>query len=286
MTPQLNQLADSETLTFELDLPEPPAARLVADVPHRADILRHAEQALASVADADELLRVVFEETKEVLGIDAYFNFMINRQGDALTLASYEGIAYQDARQFERLEFGRGICGNVALKRAPIVVTDVQTSDDPRVQIVKGFGIRSYACNPLFSGEHLLGTLSFASRTRNRFSEEDLDLFREISRYVALAYVRLRRVGQRRESDRRTHEFLVSLARELRDPLAPIRAALEVVRRKGLADPDLQAACVTIEQQLQSQVEQLNGLLDIPPVPEAQPATVDDGVTFTYVPIV
>jgi GAF domain-containing protein len=285
MTPKPDTYTDSETLSFELDTPAPPALVAVASGPDRAAILRQVAQALAEASSADEMLHTLFEDTKDAFRIDAYFNFMINERGDALTLASHDGIAYEDACMIERLEFGRGICGNVALKRAPIVMTDVQSSDDPRVQLVKGYGIRTYACFPLMSGEHLLGTLAFASRTRERFGETDLDLLREISRQVALAYVRLRRGRHRRESDRKTHEFLTTLMQELRNPQAPLLAALDVVRQKGTADPDLQSACSVIEEQLQSKMQFLTDLLEAPQVAEEPPAlaAIED-VTFTYTP--
>src|SRR5690606_39541783 len=35
----------------------------------------------------------------------------------------------------------------------------------------------------------------------------------------------------------RTHEFVAMLAHELRNPLAPIRNAVELMGRKGLGDP-------------------------------------------------
>jgi GAF domain-containing protein len=284
MTPKPDTYTDSETLSFELDPPAPPALVAVASGPDRAAVLRQVAQALAEASSPDEVLHAIFEDTKDAFRIDAYFNFMINERGDALRLASHDGIAYEDACMIERLEFGRGICGNVALKRAPIVVTDVQASDDPRVQLVKGYGIRVYACYPLLSGEHLLGTLAFASRTRERFSDAELDLLREIARHVAVAYVTLRRVKHRRESDRRTREFLTTLMQELKNPQAPLLAALEVVRQKGTADPDLQSACAAIEQQLQSKAELLADLLEVSPVAEEPAVTPAEDVTFTYVP--
>ena len=73
-----------------------------------------------------------------------------------------------------RLEFGQAVCGTVALRRRPIVATHIQQSDEPMVQLVKSFGIRAYACNPLLAGDRLLGTLSFASRTKDEFDADEV----------------------------------------------------------------------------------------------------------------
>jgi len=61
-----------------------------------------------------------------------------------------------------------------------------------------------------------------------------------------------------REDDRRKDEFLATLAHELRNPLAPIRNAVEVLRLAPIEHPDLAWARDMIDRQ----VEQLTRLVD------------------------
>jgi hypothetical protein len=72
------------------------------------------------------------------------------------------------------------------------VIRGIQESNDRRVQIVKNLGIRAVACHPLLAGDRLLGTLSFASRTRDEFGVEELGFFGAVARAVALSYERSR----------------------------------------------------------------------------------------------
>ena len=65
------------------------------------------------------------------------------------------------------------------------------------------------------------------------------------------------------EADRRKDEFLAMLAHELRNPLAPIRNALEVMRLKGPADPQLQWTRDVIDRQVQQQTHLVDDLLDL-----------------------
>jgi len=66
-----------------------------------------------------------------------------------------------------------------------------------------------------------------------------------------------------READRRKDEFLATLSHELRNPLAPIRAALEVMRL-GRQDAALvEKARATMERQLQQLVRLTDDLLDV-----------------------
>jgi signal transduction histidine kinase len=60
-----------------------------------------------------------------------------------------------------------------------------------------------------------------------------------------------------READRRKDAFLATLAHELRNPLAPIANAVELLRRSPITDPDV----VWCRQVLQRQVEQLARLV-------------------------
>ncbi|MBA4065218.1 MAG: hypothetical protein C0501_16195 [Isosphaera sp.] len=61
-----------------------------------------------------------------------------------------------------------------------------------------------------------------------------------------------------READRRKNEFLAALAHELRNPLAPVRAGLEVMRAAG----DAPAAARPVREMMERQVAQMARLID------------------------
>src|SRR5262249_15651229 len=148
------------------------------------------------------------------------------------------------------LAFGQAVCGTVARERRPIAASFIQESHDPTVQLVKGYGIRAYACSPLLVGERLLGTLSFASRTRARFDEEALESLRRVRRHLPAAYERARLVKDPREAARRKDNFLATLAHELRNPLAPLRNALYIMKLAAGNAEAVEKARAMMERQL------------------------------------
>jgi signal transduction histidine kinase/ActR/RegA family two-component response regulator len=229
----------------------------------RLRLLWQAAAVLLTADDPDAMLRSLFARIGPHLGLDTYFNFMVNEAGDALRLESCTGIPEATARSISRLEFGQAICGTVAEQRQPLVATFIQQSDDPKAQLVKSFGIRAYACNPLLAEGRLLGTLSFASRTREQFDADELEFLRTITHHVTVAYERLRLVKELRDTDRRKDEFLAMLAHELRNPLAPIRNAVQVLRLRGPLEPALQTARDMIDRQVGHMARLVDDLLDV-----------------------
>jgi signal transduction histidine kinase len=65
------------------------------------------------------------------------------------------------------------------------------------------------------------------------------------------------------EADRRKDEFLAMLAHELRNPLAPIRTAVQLLRMKELAEPQRIRAREVIERQVEHLVCLIDDLLDV-----------------------
>jgi PAS domain S-box-containing protein len=72
-----------------------------------------------------------------------------------------------------------------------------------------------------------------------------------------------RRLEQLADADRHKNEFLAMLAHELRNPLAPIRNALYILKMPGADPPTLQRAREMMERQLAQLVRLVDDLLDV-----------------------
>lgn len=66
-----------------------------------------------------------------------------------------------------------------------------------------------------------------------------------------------------RDADRRKDEFLATLAHELRNPLAPVRNAAQVLRLKGAATPELNWASEVIDRQVRAMSRLIDDLMDV-----------------------
>ena len=69
--------------------------------------------------------------------------------------------------------------------------------------------------------------------------------------------------AQLRDANRRKDEFLATLAHELRNPLSPVRNAVQVLRLKGIASPEVTWASELIDRQVQAMSRLIDDLMDV-----------------------
>ncbi|HLU48872.1 MAG TPA: ATP-binding protein, partial [Planctomycetota bacterium] len=232
----------------------------------RLRLISDAAAVLLTASDPDTMMQELFTRVRDHLGVDAYFNFVADESTGALHLVSCAGIprlaAESITHDFEHALY-ETIGGTPLGQIAPVHISNLDRADGPAIALVRRLGFRTYACSPLVYDDRLIGTLSFASHERTSLDPDDLAFLGTLSRYVTFAYVRLRLVERLREADRRKDEFLATLAHELRNPLAPIRHGLQVIRRSGIDDPLVDVARTTMERQLEQMVRLVDDLLDV-----------------------
>lgn len=238
--------------------------------PERQALLSQTLGRLLLAEDPDRIIRELFPQVAQHLNVDTYFNYMVREPGKTLELHSYAGIPESTARSIIHLRFGDAICGTVAQQRHGIVAEDIQHSTYDKAALVRGLGIQCYACNPLLVGDELMGTLSFASRTRTHFDAEELAFIQAVTHYTAIAMFRLRTQRQLREKaevlsamDARKNAFISGLGHELRDPLMPLSNSLHVLRMPDASEQDKEQMMSVMERQMRQLVRLVDDLLDV-----------------------
>ena len=135
--------------------------------------------------------------------------------------------------------------------------------DDEHLRLLLELGLRSYLCVPMRSKGTTLGVLTFmTAESGRRYNATDLHAAEDLARRAAVAIENANLYRTLRESDRRKDEFLATLAHELRNPLAPIRNGLQILRLAGNGE---EAAGVRdmMERQMHQMVRLVDDLLDV-----------------------
>jgi PAS domain S-box-containing protein len=88
-------------------------------------------------------------------------------------------------------------------------------------------------------------------------------ILRDLSERKRMEEELRQRADELAEADRRKDEFLAMLGHELRNPLSPIRSAVEVMQQLGLADPTLRWAHDVVQRQVEHLTRLVDDLLDV-----------------------
>jgi PAS domain S-box-containing protein len=164
----------------------------------------------------------------------------------------------------------RGIIHVICTGQPEIVeeITDellVQSArDEEHLRLVRSLGLKSYLCVPLVVSGKAVGALTFATaESGRRYSRADLMLAEDLSHRAAVAIENANLYQALKEEDRRKTEFLALLAHELRNPMAPLRNGLQVLRLASNNGPAAQEAQGMMERQLHHLVRLVDDLLDV-----------------------
>jgi signal transduction histidine kinase/ActR/RegA family two-component response regulator len=139
-------------------------------------------------------------------------------------------------------------------------------SADPDARAARGPGVELQCAMvvPLRARGRLLGTVSVGvCNADRRFDSDDLALAEDLAGRAAIAIDNARLYRDVQEHVRRKNEFLATLAHELRNPLAPLRNAVEILQRLDLKDDTLLWVNDVISRQLEHLVRLVDDLLDI-----------------------
>ena len=232
---------------------------LSADVSYARDAFEH-EQLRARAEDRTRLLSEVTAELlssdqpqqivdslcRKVMGhldCQAFFNFLVDEESQRLHLNACAGVTAETARELEWLDFGVAVCGCAARDGCRIVAEDIGTKPDPRTELVRSLGIRAYACHPLMNQGRVIGTLSFGSRSKTAFAEDELALMKAVTDHVAIAMQRVRllqslerHAAAAEAANRAKSRFLANMSHELRTPMNAILGMIDLALPKA-TDP-------------------------------------------------
>ena len=136
--------------------------------------------------------------------------------------------------------------------------------DSRHLDLLRSLDLKAYICVPLVVSGEIIGLLTFATAESGRtYTEDDLGLAMDLAQRVATAIENTKLYQALREADRRKDEFLATLAHELRNPLAPIRNALEILKMPRVAGDTVERARAMLERQVHHVVRLVDDLLDV-----------------------
>ncbi|MGE5406567.1 MAG: GAF domain-containing protein [Methanosarcina sp.] len=207
--------AESELMNLNSELERRVASRTreLSNSNERLRIMSETSAKLLSTNNPQGLVNELCNDVMQYLGCHVFFNYLIDETSGRLRLNSYAGIPRDVADNIKWLDKGSSVCACVAQTGERIIAEDIPNGRDPRTELVKSFGIKAYACHPILSGDKVLGTLSFGTRDKTTFSDEDISMMKTVTDEVAIAMKRVRYEDALKENETVFRELATSLSR-------------------------------------------------------------------------
>jgi signal transduction histidine kinase len=214
-----------------------------------------AEAALAHL-DLEALLEALLVRIQRLLAVDTAAFLLL--EGDTLAVRAAKGLE-EEVEAGVRVPLGQGFAGRIAAEARTGILEEVRP-EDVYSPFLREKGVQSLLGVALLLEGQTLGVLQVGTLQRRRFTREEVRVLQLVAAGSALAIDRARlyqeaqeelaqrarleadlrlqseqlreQARQLAEVDRRKDEFLAMLAHELRNPLAPMLHAVEIMRAR------------------------------------------------------
>lgn len=231
----------------------------------RLDVLNRIEHATRPLVDAIDVMQVTSKLLGEHLGATRCAYADVEPDNDRFTIRSdWSQPGVPSSIGVYSLDlFGVRATSNLRNGRH-LVVHDVdrELGEDNGGRMFNAIGIKAVVCAGLVKGGRLVAMMAVHQALPRRWTDDDLRVITEVVERCWAHIERVRDAAMLHEKDRRKDAFLVTLAHELRNPIAPMLYAIALMKREE--DVSRQARRLdVIERQASHLVRLVDDLLDV-----------------------
>jgi PAS domain S-box-containing protein len=222
-------------------------------------------QATRELTEAGDVMAATARMLGEYLGCTRCAYADVEADGDRFTIRSDWSVpgVPSSAGVYSLELFGPQATSNLRRGRH-LVVRDVdrELGDSGGGRMFNAIGIKAVICAGLVKEGRLVAMMAVHQSQPRDWTAQEIALVSEVVDRCWAHIERVRDSALLREQDRRKDHFLATLAHELRNPLAPVRYALALLRRAPTPEQRGRAQDV-IDRQVSHMARLIDDLLDL-----------------------
>lgn len=233
--------------------------------------LAHVDDALRPLGGAEEINATAARMLGEHLRVNrCAYAFVLEDQDHFVLTGNYTSGAPSIVGGYTFRSFGAA-CLDAMRAGAPWVVTDATTEprlDDADRATYATTSIRAVVCVPISKGGRFVAAMAVHSLSARAWRDEEVELVERVASRAWESIERARIEAERarllaaaEEANRTKDEFFAILGHELRNPLAPIKTALQLMQMRG--NPQTAHERRIIERQVSHLTRLVDDLLDV-----------------------
>lgn len=241
---------------------------------HDSQLLHSISQTLIDEHNIDALYQKLLDAAMEIMHSDLGSLQRYDSERNELQLIAHSGLDDEAIAFWQWVCSGQATtCGQAFKKLQRVIVHDFETctfiAGTPDGDAFHKAGVRSAQSTPLLTRDgRLVGMITTHCKYCYTPNERDLRLLDIVARLAADLIERnistqslQRQAAELVEADRYKNEFLATLAHELRNPLAPIRNGLSILKI-GKAE-HTPRVLIMMDRQVGQMVKLIDDLLDV-----------------------
>ena len=290
-----NEMAESvEQRSRELEVSHQELARWNVDLEDKIQRRTKELSALNAIVttisqslNLDRILKDALNKTLAVMDIEAGVVHLLDEKTGRLIIMAHQGLSPDYVQEILKLKPGEDIAGQVVQSGELIVVNDAIDNLKTTTMLGERGEFRSYICLPVESKNKVLGTLSLASYTPNKFDLETVHLLSAMGEAIGIGVENARAAKSLEVANKLREQLLEKLisaqeeerrriSRELHDEASQSLAAL-AFNLESIAD-DLPTRDHDARQKLgilkEQAIQTLGGIRNL--ALELRPSALDD----------
>lgn len=182
------------------------------------ELLCDVSRSLHALIELDQLMPVIVDKTKQVLGVEGCSVLLLDEAAGELYFPYISPESTQVARRLRsmRMPSDKGIAGAVVQSGQSLLVPDVRNDNRfyAAVDQETGGDTRSIICAPLRTQHGIMGVIECINKIDGAFSDADLTFLEALAGSVAVSIENARLYETVRQSEARLRDEVAVLARE------------------------------------------------------------------------